>query len=227
MATVYVLAGIELILGILLCLRGLSIYRIIQIALCALIGAYIGMRLEYAIGSEWLYIVAGILAIVGGYLGYRYYRITFYVVANIIAFVVSFSVYWKRAVEAAEGGLGEVLGLKQVFGQCFQGTKSLSDVSNSINQVFLVSEQNIGNVFRESAGIIRTGLIVSVIIALIAGILAMWFGDYVVMIVTAAMGGAMMLSCACTFFDIPNMAYIITLIVIAGIGLYSQLVAKR
>ena len=70
-------------------------------------------------------------------------------------------------------------------------------------------------------------VIVALIVAAIAGIFAMWFGDYVVMVVTSAFGSVLMLSCASSFFEIPNSAYLMVLAVIAGLGMYSQIATKR
>lgn len=227
MMTIYVLAGIELIVGILLCLRGLNVYKIIQMILCGAILGMAGLKLEHLFGKDWLYIVAIILAGVGAFLGYRFYRVTFYISANIIAFIVSMSIYWKRAVEAAKGGAEGILNIKEIFATSFQGADSFDKISTSINNAITMSEQNIGTVFKQAADIMKTGIIVSLIIAVIAGLLALWFGDYVVMVVTAAFGAGLMLSCACSFLEIPNIAYLIILIVLAGIGLYSQLISNK
>lgn len=227
MNTIYVLAAAELIIGILLCLRGLSIYKTVAMLLCGALCGYLGLRLEYLLDKEWLYIVAVVLAVAGAYLGYRHYRITYYISANVIAFLVTFQIYWKKAVATVQSGSDSVTDMKHIIADSLKGNKSLSDMSSSINKIITMSQDNFGKVVKDAADIVRTGLIVALIVAAIAGIFAMWFGDYVVMVVTSAFGSVLMLSCASSFFEIPNSAYLMVLAVIAGLGMYSQIATKR
>ena len=68
----YIINGIMILVGILLCCRGLRFYKAFQMFLCGALGGYIGLFIQQRFNNEWLIFLAIALFALGMILGYKY-----------------------------------------------------------------------------------------------------------------------------------------------------------
>lgn len=222
MTTVYIISLFLLAIGGLLCFRGLKLYKYAQMLLCGAIGGYIGLLLVGAFSRQEFYILALILTAIGAFLGYKYYKYSLYVTISLSAFVVTFSYFWKQAVEVASGSIGQIMTAKEIIVNNFSGEMNLQGLLNSFDVVMGVCNSNWAGVLKAAEKIIKHGLFVSAAVAMVAGILTIWIGDYVIMVVSAALGSMLLVNLVDMFVTISPMMHLLLLVVLGIAGVIVQ-----
>lgn len=222
MYTMYIIELLLLVGGGLLCSRGLKVYRIMQMIICGCIGAYIGLHIGYSIGREELYLLALILTVVGGYLGYRHYKVSLFATASICSFMVVFSYFWKKAIAIANDSVAQVMKIKDIVETGTKGQASVKDTGQSITKIMALQGDNVAAISKAAADVVRHGLFVAVIVGIVTGVLTLWFGDYIIMLFTAAFGSLLLVYLVEIFITVPPMAHVAAILAVTIVGLMLQ-----
>lgn len=227
MTTIYIISLGLLVGGGALCYFGLKLYKLAQMLICAAIGGYIGLFLVQTIGRQEFYILALILTVLGGFLGYRYYKYSLYICVSLSSFLVTFSYFWRQALASAKESLGEVLNMKNLITENLSGQMSLQQILDSFDVIRNAYNSNWITVFKSAEEIIKHGLFVSAAVAMVAGILTIWIGDYVIMVVSAAFGSMLLVNMIEMFAEITPMMHLLLLVVIGISGVIVQFSKRR
>lgn len=222
MITVYIISLGLLVCGGLLCYKGIKIYRIVQLMFCGAIGGYVGLMLVNAFGRQEFYILALALTVLGGFLGYKYYKFSLYLTVVLSTFVVTFSYFWKQAVSKASETISEIVKTKNAIEESMAGIKSLQDTLDSFDVMMSIRNNNWSAVIKESGDILKHGIVISVIVALVAGVLARLIGDYVIMTVSAAFGAMLITNLVEMFMEVSPMLHLLLLVVVGLSGIIVQ-----
>ena len=223
----YIINGIMILVGILLCCRGLRFYKAFQMFLCGALGGYIGLFIQQRFNNEWLIFLAIALFALGMILGYKYYKVPLCITSAVSVFFVVFSVFWKKAFAIYQEAIGNLLDVKDIFWDSVKNVKVISDIPNVVTAVFDAERNSISQIFGMLAGEIRKGMIISIVVAVIISVLVVIIGDFVVEVITSAVGAFILLNIASGYVNIHSVVYVIALIALSIIGLMSQINLKQ
>lgn len=223
----WIVNAVLLIMGALLCFRGLKLYKVLQFFLCGAVGAYLGLFIEGRLGMEELHFVAVLLAILAGYLGYRYYKFGLYLCGAGSSFVVVFSYFWKQALQVAKEGIGELQLAKEILLGGVTALVSGGDVEEAINILTGQSREVLMQSLESALAIVQKGLLWAGFAGVVVGILMMIFGDWIIILVTAALGGTIWIGFLENLVYLSPSYHLYALIAITVIGMIAQWNAKR
>lgn len=223
----YIISMLAIIVAGLLLFRGLKVYKVFQMVLCGLIGGYIGLMIVQRIGNPNLLFIALIMTLLGGYLGYRYYKAAFYVVAAVSSFIVVFSYYWKQAVAVCLAGVENFSLTKDVALMSFKGMTNVSQLGDVVQGLTDMATANISTIINEASHILQRGVFIALIAAVVMGVLAIWISDYVIIIVTSGMGALMLVNVIEDYVVLVDVVHLIVLASIAVAGIAVQWRVKR
>lgn len=220
-----IIIGIYLLLlagGIALCFRGLKLYKVLQFFLCGGVGYYLGTLLLRKWGAEQFYIIPILFAVFLGCLGYRYYKLGLYVGGAAGGFVVVFSYFWSQAVELLKDGIGGLSQTKILLMDCISDILSgiapeASMASFAEGQTTLLMQD-----INMALDILQKGILYAGLAGVLAGVLVLIFGDFVIMLVTAALGATILIMFVEIFVFLAPTMHLCGLIGVTVAGLIAQ-----
>lgn len=227
MSIVYIMELAILLIGCLICFRGLKLYKFLQLIICGYIGWYIGVLIKNQFGHQELYILAFVLAIAGGVLGYKYYKAGMYLCAAAATFLVVFSYYWRGALAIAREGLQELMSVGQLLRLSLESLTSGNSIADALDSVTGLQTEAIMELMKEAADILQRGAVIAMVAGLVIGFLTLLLGDYVIMGVTAFFGSMTLITLLEMFVNLDNGMHGILTVAVAIVGLISQCIMKR
>lgn len=226
-----------LAVGGLICFRGLSLYKLVQFLLCGWIGYFLAIQLcsKFSVEGTMLLVIALAAGLVTGFLGFHFYKVGMYLSASVSAFLVVFSFFWRQAMELGKLLLEQVNGVERAF------------ASGSFFRIVLLgikdgTEQNFGEQVLSGAGIqqelwsevteqiltlLKQGLFWAAAAGLVFGILALVFGDYVIILLTSVFGGMLLNLLVEQFITMDHTVSTVVLAVFSVIGVVMQVRHKK
>lgn len=213
---------VMLIIGLVICLNGKRLFKLIQMVICGSIGCLIGMYLEAKTGLEWFFYLALVLMLVGIFLGVKYYKVPLGISSAIICFLVIFSYFWKLAVAQYNEGIGQLMNTGELVRTGFSGVKSFTDIGPAIHSIVVQETDMVTTVFQNIAGTIEKGLMISSAVAVIICILVYVVGDIILEGLSAAAGALILINLAEVFVPLSGVVYIIVLAVLTVVGIIAQ-----
>lgn len=197
-------AGIILLaLGGLICFRGLSLYKLVQFIICAWLGMTVAMwglgklNVDRTGALEWIWIVVPLaVGLTAGIVGFRKYKVGIYLTAFAASFFIVFSFFWRKALSVGRELMNQISSIDEVFslsnmlktflsGKEFGQEKSLLEAMLAENGI----QPAVWSLEIEQISIyLKQGIMWAGLIGIACGILALLFGDYVIMSVTAVFG---------------------------------------
>lgn len=223
----YIESVIALLIAGLLLFRGLKIYVIFQMAICGLLGGYVGLIIVQKLANPNLMFIALITTAIGAHLGRKYYYVAFYIVAAISTFLVVFSYYWNQALEAFNAGVGDIVKTKDVAFDSFKNMDDLTQIGQVINNITSTATANINAVVSQATSIIQHGVFIALIAAMVMGVLAIWISDYVIIIVTSGVGAMILVNVVEEYVPLASLPHLVVLIAVAIAGLAVQMRVKH
>lgn len=215
--------------GGLLTFRGLKVYKFIQAILCAFVGYSIGMFLYSRYDQMIFYALAFVLALVGGFLGVKYYKFGLYLSATSSAFLTVFSFFLRKALAEIKSVSGELMDVKEIFKMWLSKGLSSQDFGQSLSEIMVAESQSAMEMADNVVHIIQNGLMWAGIVSVIIGIMALVLGDFIIICTTSALGATVLVSLLGLFITmLPNMHLVFVLVLMSGgIILQSATLKKR
>lgn len=228
MPDVIILELIVLFFGILLCFRGLSFYRILQLLLVATAFGMVGMSLHGRFGYSWLYLVAFAMAILGGIIGYKYYKVGLFVGSAFSTFVIVFSYFWRKIAVIISDCVGEVLDSGALFRLYVTNIFGGVAVKDSLEGIATLEIVDFQSMVTEVSEALQTGILWATGIAVVVGIIAVLVGDYAIIFLTAFLGGTFLAFLTSIYIPMGGSPlYIILVIAFAIFGMVIQIQHKK
>ena len=235
MGSMWMICLAILAVGGLICFRGLSLYKLVQFLVCGWAGAYLAVWAFGKMDLGGAAIAALIVGLITGFLGFHFYKVGMYFTASISAYLVVFSFFWRQAMETGKMLMEQVTGVEEMFSVSNLLQIGLSGLKGGNNAGILDTILlNAGiqpalwtSELEQIMSYIRQGIIWAGIAGLLAGILALTVGDYVIILLTAVFGG-MLLNLLVEMF-IP-MSQTVSILLLAGfslIGIVMQMKRKK
>lgn len=226
-----------LAVGGLICFRGFDLYKLVQFLLCGWLGYFLALQICSRCSLEEtvplvIALAAGLLA---GFLGFHYYKAGMYLSASVSAFLVVFSFFWRQAMELGKSLLEQVSGMEHVFfsGNFFQivllGIKDGTE-QNLLERMLLdagVPQDLLSGGLEQIMSLLKQGALWAAAAGLICGILALMFGDYVIILLTSVFGGMLLNLLVEQFVALNQTVSLAMLAVFSVIGIVMQMKRKR
>lgn len=225
--TGYAIAIGCLISGCILCFHGLKTYKILQFAICGLIGASIGLGLHAQFGRNEFYIVAIVLGLIGGYLGYRHYKTGLYLCASISTYLVVVSGFLHSAYEMVRTTITEIPDATTLLVIWMKRIKEAGDLTAATTTVIGEQTATVLGSIQQALELLQRGMLYALIASIIIGVLAILLGDFIIIVFTAFLGGMVLTMVIEKFVQIRPDMHVIILCGIAVIGIVVQLLRKR
>lgn len=226
-----------LAVGGLICFRGLSLYKLVQFLLCGWIGYFLALQVgsKFSVEGTTLLVVALGAGLVTGFLGFHYYKVGMYLSASVSAFLVVFSFFWRQAMELGKSLLDQVNGVERVFasGNFFRtvllGVKDGTE-QNLLDRMLLeagIRQDLWSEGLEQIMSLLKRGILWAAAAGLVCGILALVFGDYVIIILTSVFGGMLLNLLVEQFIALDQTASMAVLAVFSVIGIVMQVRRKQ
>lgn len=226
-----------LAIGGLICFRGFSLYKLVQFLLCGWIGYFLTLQIctKFSVEGTMLVVIALGAGLITGFLGFHYYKVGMYFSASVSAFLVVFSFFWRQAMALGKELLEQVSGVEHVFtfGNFFQtvllGVKAGAD-TNLLDLMLLeagIRPERWGEILEQIMSLLKQGVFWAGATGLICGILALVFGDYVIIILTSVFGGMLLNLLVEQFVALDQIISAVMLAVFSVIGFVMQVKHKR
>ncbi|MCQ2521855.1 MAG: hypothetical protein MJ105_05705 [Lachnospiraceae bacterium] len=223
MRDLLILASLLLLSGILLCFRGLSLFKILQMILSGLAFGSLGLRLQAYYGQTWLYFVAGALAIFGAVFGYKKYKFGVFLVCSFATFVVVFSMFWKKAVAILQAVAGDVLDSLTLLKVYIRSTLCGVDVKESLEGISEFQFASYGDEFSQMRELLQKGLLWAGIAAAVVGLLSLLLVDYVIICMTASLGATILAMLLGSLVNLVGPWYTFAVVSFTILGMVVQL----
>lgn len=237
MNTIWMCYLVMLAVGGLICFRGLSLYKLVQFLLCGWIGYFLAIQVcsKFSVEGTILLVIALAAGLVTGFLGFHFYKAGMYLSASVSAFLVVFSFFWRQAVEFGKSLLEQVNGAERVFASGSFFRMVLLGIKDGTEQNFLDQMLSDAGIYPElwSEGLeeiltlLKQGLFWAAAAGLVCGILALVFGDYVIILLTSVFGGMLLNLLVEQFIAMDQMVSTAVLAVFSVIGVGMQVRRKR
>lgn len=226
-----------LAVGGLICFRGLSLYKLVQFLLCGWIGYFLAMQVcaKFSVEGTALVVIALAAGLATGFLGFHYYKAGMYFSASVSAFLVVFSFFWRQAVEHWKALLEQVnsaeraLSSGNFFRTVLLGIKdgTEQDLLDQLLSGVGVRPELWNGELEQITSLLKQGVLWAAAAGLVCGILALVFGDYVIIILTSVFGGMLLNLLVEQFIALNPMASTAMLAVFSVIGMVMQVRRKQ
>lgn len=227
MNIVFILSEILiLILGIMLCFRGITWYKLLQVLSSAYIFGYIGILIWQLISEKKLIYIIPILSIIGGILSYKFYEISLRISFGLITFNLIVHYYWNMAkgmyVEASEN----VSHTRELLLSVSE-IDSLDKAIQIYDDFTKIRFQETKELFLNASSIMKSGIGVAVVAAIIVGIFIAKIHNYIIIVITAVLGATYIAGVLMDFVNISSLLhyFVLVLFILAGI-LYQLKIQK-
>ena len=187
--------------GLLLMLAGLGVFRRFFSPLCAILGLAVGMELHAAFPRDEMYLVAAMICIACGVIGYENYRCALVLTSFLSVFLAGGLFVLRRAYEDVTLAIGEAgCALETDKGSIirlwFYRFKYEGDMKEAMSRVFRsenpITLNQLSKPFGDVLDALQIGFGVALIIGFFAGALSILLADYVVIAATVALGSVML-----------------------------------
>lgn len=228
---------VMLVVGSLICFRGFRLYKLVQFLLCGWIGYFLALQIgaKFSVEGTMLVVIALAAGLITGFLGFRYYKVGMYLSASISAFLVVFSFFWRQAMALGKTLLEQVSGVEHVFtfGNFFQtvllGVKTGEDM-NLLELMLLETgfrPERWSEGLEQIVSLLKQGIVWAGVAGMICGILALVFGDYVIIILTSIFGGMLLNLLVEQLITLDKAVSTAVMIIFSVIGIVTQIKRER
>lgn len=228
---------VMLAVGGLICFRGFSLYKLVQFLLCGWIGYFLALQVcaKFSVEGTVPVVIALAAGLITGFLGFHYYKAGMYFSASISAFLVVFSFFWRQAMALGKELLDQVSGVEHVFtfGNFFQtvllGMKAGAD-TDLLNLMLLeagIQPERWSEGLEQIMSLLKQGTLWAGAAGLLCGILALVFGDYVIIVLTSVFGGMLLNLLVEQLIALDPFISSVMLAVFSVIGFVMQMKHKR
>ena len=196
-----ILTVLAAVAGLLLMLGGLGTFRRFYSPMCAILGLAMGLALHAAFPRDEMYLVAAMISIACGVIGYENYRCGIVLASALAAFEASAVFVMRRINEdislvIADAGVRFEPGKASMLRLWYMRLKYEGDMKEAMSIVYkeesIYTLNKVMKGFGDAVDMLQIGLGVSVIIGVFAGLLSIILTDYVVIASTAALGSVML-----------------------------------
>ncbi len=222
MRDILILAIAFLLTGILLCFRGLSLFKFLSMILSALAFGMIGLRLQSYFGYSWLYIVVGILAVLGGILGFKKYKFGVFLCCSFMTFIVVFSAFWRRVTLCLHKIVGDIVDTTTLLKVYVRSILCGTDVKESLEGLTNFSFSNYSVEFEEISALVKKGLLWAFIASLVVGLLSLLLVDFFIITMTASSGATILSMFLSVFIPIAGPWYTFSVVTFTILGMVLQ-----
>lgn len=237
METIWMSYLAMLAVGGLICFRGLSLYKLVQFLLCGWIGYFLALQIcsKFSVEGTALVVIALAAGLVTGFLGFHYYKAGMFLSASVSAFLVVFSFFWRQAMELGKSLLEQVSGVERVFasGSFFQtvllGVRDKTQQS-LFDRMLLdagIRQDVWSEGLEQMLALLKQGIFWAAAAGLVCGVLALVFGDYVIIILTSVFGGMLLNLLVEQFIVLDHTVSVAALAVFSVIGIVMQVKRKQ
>ena len=220
-------AAIMLLAGLAFCFLGLKIFKGVQFVVCAVLGGLLVLNLRAFFDGEWVYIAAGAAGICAGILGMKKYKTGLFIASFLCTYAAVVSGFAKSAYMKVRLTVEAIPDVPTLFTLWWAKIQKGGDVAGAAGDVIgAQADEAVGNI-SAAINLLQRGMAIALIAAIIAGVLALLVGDYVIVFFTAALGAVLIADFAERAFSLNADMYFIIMAVAALVGAALQISEKK
>ncbi|MCR5119039.1 MAG: hypothetical protein K6B44_05395 [Lachnospiraceae bacterium] len=198
-----ILTVVTAVAGLFMMLFGLGIFRRFYSILCAILGLAFGLVLHAAFPRDEMYMVAALICIACGVIGYENYKLALVLATGLSAFEACAVFVLRRvyeditlALESARVTFTEAPDRASLLRLWYMRLKYEGNLKEAASIVF--SKEDVYDVhlvlndFENVLGTLQTGLGISLMVGVFAGLLSLILTDYIMILTSTALGSVML-----------------------------------